>query len=323
MRAQLGGSGHTGDGTATGTITNDDTMPQAWLAPFGRTVAEQAMKAVEGRLRASPGAGSEVSLAGERIGLGALFADGAAPGNDLETTGRQASAGEAGVQREAARLAEWLAGETDLDRARPGTSRAVTGRELLLGSSFSLTGGSAETGYASFWGRGAATRFDGREGEMTLDGEVTSAMLGADFSADALLAGVVVSHSRGEGGYRSDAGRGTIDSTLTALYPYGRYALSERLTVWGMAGYGEGTLTQADQAPLRPGMDFAMAPPGCGACWSTAARTGRRSHGRRMRWRCARAPGRSPGATGCDAAGPTSRRRSWSPRAVRQLRRSE
>ena len=86
-------------------------------------------------------------------------------------------------------------------------------------------------------------------------------MLGADFSRDALLAGVMLSHSRGEGGYRSDAdGGGTIESTLTALFPYGRYALSERLSVWGMAGYGDGTLTVTPEgsAPLRPGMDFAM-----------------------------------------------------------------
>ena len=70
----------------------------------------------------------------------------------------------------------------------------------------------------------------------------------------------MVSHSRGEGGYRSPAGEGAVSSTLTALFPYGRYTLSDRLSVWGMAGYGEGTLTLTPegQAAMRPGMDLVM-----------------------------------------------------------------
>ena len=150
--------------------------------------------------------------------------------------------------------------------------------ELLASSSFSLTRGTAETGFASFWGRGAVTRFDGSEGEMSLDGEVASAMLGADFSRDAFLAGLMVSHSRGEGGYHSPSDSGTVESTLTALFPYGRYALSERVSMWGMGGWGEGTLTvtQEGRAPLRPDMDFRVGRWGCAGCWSTAATRGRR-----------------------------------------------
>ena len=73
-------------------------------------------------------------------------------------------------------------------------------------------------------------------------------------------AGLMLSHSRGEGGYRDGSGAGTVESTLTALFPYARYALSERLSVWGMAGYGEGTLmlTPEGSATLRPDMDFLM-----------------------------------------------------------------
>ena len=70
----------------------------------------------------------------------------------------------------------------------------------------------------------------------------------------------MVSQSRGEGGYRSPNGSGEFSSTLTALFPYGRYALSERVSVWGMAGYGEGTLTLTPegQVPMRPDMDLMM-----------------------------------------------------------------
>ena len=158
------------------------------------------------------------------------------------------------------------------------TSRTVSGRELLSGTSFALTAGSAETGFGALWGRGAVSSFDGREGEVTLDGEVASALLGGDFSRGRGTAGLVVAHSLGEGGYRSPSGGGDIETTLTGLYPWGRYAASERLSLWGIAGYGTGTLTLTPdgQAPIKTDMDLAMAalggrgvlaeaPPGGGA----------------------------------------------------------
>ena len=108
------------------------------------------------------------------------------------------------------------------------------------------------------------TRFDGREGGLSLDGEVTSGMLGADWSRDALMAGLVVSHSLGEGSYRGESGDGGITASLTGLYPWGRYALSERVSVWGVAGYGEGTLslTPEGEAPIRTDLDLMMAAAG-------------------------------------------------------------
>ena len=137
-------------------------------------------------------------------------------------------------------------------------SREVTGRALLSGSSFALTGGTAETGFGALWGRGAVTRFDGREGELTLDGEVTSALLGADFTHGRGTAGLVVAHSLGEGDYRSEAGDGEVESALTGLYPWGRYRVNERLTVWGVAGYGSGTLTLTPEGMAAIETDMAL-----------------------------------------------------------------
>ena len=141
-------------------------------------------------------------------------------------------------------------------------------RELMLGSSFALTAGAGGGvgGTVSLWGRGAVSRFDGREGRMTLDGEVASGLLGADWSRDRLTAGLIVGHSRGEGGYRSESGAGgAVDSTLTGVYPWGRYAVSGRVSVWGVAGYGEGTLTLRPEdaggnarAAIRTDLDLAM-----------------------------------------------------------------
>ena len=44
-------------------------------------------------------------------------------------------------------------------------------------------------------------------------------------------------------------------------YPWGRHALSDRLSVWGVVGYGEGslTLTPEGQAPMETDMDLTMA----------------------------------------------------------------
>ena len=223
------------DGEATGTIANSDPMPQAWLARFARTVAEQIVDAAQGRLRGPPAAGPRVTLAGERIGAG--------PG-----------AG-AGPER-AGRRTGW---------------RPVETRELLTGSSFALTVhvDRAGGGIASLWGRGAWNRFDGREGDLTLSGEVTNAIIGADWTrgpgsgagAGSWTAGLMLSHARGEGTYRGASAGGKVESTSTGLYPYGRYAMTDRVTVWGVAGYGAGPLTlkPEDGAALRTDMDLMMA----------------------------------------------------------------
>ena len=51
-------------GTAEGRIVNSDHMPKAWLARFGRTVAEQVIDAVDARLFSAPTPGTQMTLAG-------------------------------------------------------------------------------------------------------------------------------------------------------------------------------------------------------------------------------------------------------------------
>ena len=234
------------DGEATGTITNTDAMPKAWLARFGRTVAGQVLDAVESRLEAPRAAGVEASLAGQRLG-------GASP-EEVEARERREA------EDRMTALADWVRGETSEEEGAQGFgTRAVSERELLLGSSFALTGGSAETGFGALWGRAAVSGFDGRDGDLTVDGEVTSAMLGADWTGGRATAGVALAHSRGEGSYRSPGGGGEAESVLTGLYPYGRYALSERVSLWGVAGYGAGTLTLRPEEATRIETDLGLA----------------------------------------------------------------
>ena len=197
-------------GRNVGDIDNDGPIPQAWIARFGRTVAEQVLDAVESRMRASRTPGVEVSLAGERIGAGA-------------------DSGDEQDRQEAQRLAEWLKGGTPGswsgagggDGERRRRSRAVTPRELLTGSSFAMTAETADRELVSLWGRAAVGRFDGREGDISLDGEVVTGMLGADWSrgsgAGSWTAGLVVSHGAGKGGW--SGGRAARPATARASSP--------------------------------------------------------------------------------------------------------
>ena len=229
---------------ATGTITNSDHIPQAWLARFGRTVADQVIDAVDGRLGAARRPGVEATLAGQSIG-GAPEGDGT----------RQSMAEDAASRVRLEAMSNWLRGDTGL----PGSS-VVSERDLLVGTAFSMTGQAEGGGSIAVWGRGAIASFDGRESRLSVDGEVANLMLGADWSGGALTAGLMLSHARGSGSYRGESD-GKVESTLTGIYPYGRYAASERVTVWGVAGYGAGSLTlkQEDEAAIETDMDLMMA----------------------------------------------------------------
>ena len=267
-------SGYIADGEATGTIENADAMPSAWTARFGRTVAEQVLEAVESRMQAPRTPGAEVSVAGERIGLGPVFGAESPDGGDAAALAERRR--EAEAEREAKRLAEWLRGETDPERRREDGGRTVAPRELLLGSSFSLAAGEARTGHYALWGRGSVSRFDGREGALSVDGEVASALLGADWSRERVAAGLIVGHSLGDGTYRGESDGGAVESTLTGVYPWGRYALSERVSAWGAAGYGEGTLTLTPegQAPMRTDLDLLLGAAGLRGVVVQAPETG-------------------------------------------------
>ena len=72
-------------------------------------------------------------------------------------------------------------------------------------------------------------------------------MLGADWTRGRWTTGLAVTHSRSDGGYRG-AGDGTVSASLTGVWPWTRYELDERLSVWGVAGYGDGSLTLEPRA---------------------------------------------------------------------------
>ena len=211
-----------GDAEATGTINNTDPVPRAWLARFGRTLGSQVVETVSERV--------EGGVSGSHLSLGGVSLGGAPP--DAVPLAPQ----------------DWLAGQmTDGAEAQRPEERALTGRDLLLGSSFRLVSGADDGGGTvwSAWGRVSTGGFRAAADGAALDGRVVTGLLGFDAEWRRLLAGVLLLRSEAEGGYDPlDGGdAGTIASTLTGLYPYARLRLGGRLSVWAVAGAGTGDLT--------------------------------------------------------------------------------
>ena len=124
-------------------------------------------------------------------------------------------------------------------------------------------------GVLGFWGRGSRTRFDGREEALDLDGEVATALLGADYAKGNWLAGVALAQSRSDGGYRGGSGApgadGGIEASLTAAIPYAAWRSSGGLSLWGAAGAGAGALALDPGAGGSLGTDIGWAMAAAGA----------------------------------------------------------
>ena len=231
------------DGVAVSTIENDDPLPAAWLKRFGRTVAEQALDGIAGRMAVPRTAGMQGTIAGQALSFDPAAGVPAAGGNP---------AGPGGTDPFGAPQGQSLAMQ----------SRTMTARDALLGSSFSLTGErDGAGGSLAFWGRASQGRFDGTERgdgtEFTLDGTVTTGLLGADYAHGKWLLGLALAKSSAEGDYAAlgdgnpspetdggvPAGDGSIEAAVTAAIPYAALQASERLELWGAAGYGTGEVT--------------------------------------------------------------------------------
>ena len=274
------------DGIATGTIANADPLPSMWLARFGRTIADHVTDTVVGRL-AAPSLGSHLTLGGQRVELSHL----SGVENGILVSGLD---GGAETQSGPEALSRWLRDDDGEGRH----SRAMTGREVLLGSSFHFAGGGEESPGLATWGRVTAGGFSGEEsaerGMMRLDGEMVTGILGADVEWSRLFAGVAVAVSEADGTFEaSDMNRGDLESTLSGVYPYARFAVIDRVSVWGLLGYGAGemTITQAanpDRDEIATGTTSGCAwqPADCGAsCGGPGSRAALTSRsGRTASW---------------------------------------
>ena len=270
------------DGTATGTIENRNPLPKALLARFGRTAAVHVVEQVQERIEARRETGIEAQFAGRQLrpgmerdmAVGFLGQLGAATGAHGYRAGAQGPiAGSpvagTGLIGAPTGTADGLLGGANPMGSMPGTDDGLNhrghlgmglgGGNLLTGSSFVMNHETRRGGTLSFWSRGAQSRFAGRDGQLSLGGRVRTTMFGADYAKGPLITGLSLSHSRGLGEY-SGVDVGEVTSSVTGLYPWLGYKVSDRITLWGVTGYGRGalSLTPGAGTALRSGLSMAM-----------------------------------------------------------------
>ena len=126
--------------------------------------------------------------------------------------------------------------------------------EMLDGSSFTLPlGASGDAGTASsmvsLWGRGERISLSGSESEVSWDGELWSAHLGADWcQRPDLVAGAAVAYSESD----LDAGVGdgaqvAHETKIASLNPYMAWLQGDGSNLWGSVGYGSGEVRVAEE----------------------------------------------------------------------------
>ena len=245
---------------------------QAWTSRFGRTVATHVTDAVGERLRPSPEQDSQVTVGGYRLPLGRQAAGGGGPETtDPETAtapktatdrlaslltglvGRALGLGPAQPQGGGPGTDLWAAppaADPRLGQSQPLQLPAVRLRDVLLGSSFRLTLGddAASPGHMRLtaWGRVAGTQFDGRDGALTLDGNVLTGTVGVDSAWDRLA-----------------GRRGGLPQ------PGGRLVLADR----GRRDGRQPRQQYPDEHPSLPALCGQRAGGRVGVCWATGGAT--------------------------------------------------
>ena len=169
------------------------------LAAVAQATLTGAVDTIGQRFDATPGAQS-LKLAGQQVGGATALP--AAEGNRWDRIDRR-------------------------DGRTVARSQAVSEAVLLGGSTFTLPLAAAESEGASggpawtIWGRGDWRAFEGGRSGDAWDGSQWTGWLGVDGRLnEGLTAGVALSHGEGETDYRPGAFEGSLETSLTALWPY-------------------------------------------------------------------------------------------------------
>ncbi len=245
-------------GSVAVTVTDAGAaVVSAHLARFGRTVAEQALEGIADRLTAPRTPGMEGAFAGRALSFAPAGDGQAVPG----PTGSAQGSGDADGLGFTPR---GFGDDADHFGESYEAPQTTTMRQALLGSHFTLTGAPDDAGgSAAFWGRAAEGRFEGREDTLSLEGTVTTALLGADYARDDWLFGLALTQSASEGSHAGGARAGDLDASLSAVLPYASVHVTPRLKLWGAAGLGAGEVTlKTQEAHYRADTEWTMAAAG-------------------------------------------------------------
>ena len=218
---------------------------RSWLVRFGRSVAEQVVDSISQRLRATRSEGTQINVAGAQVPIGQSRAFGTfepptnnRPIDDFDTHSQTAA---------------------------QGSTQTLSEREVIQSSSFmSVSESDAQGGSFAVWGRAAHSSFEGHEDKLSLDGDSTSVMLGADYAQQFWQAGATLIQSEGKGEYRDEVISGDAEASITSIVPWAAVQATERVQLWGALGTGDGDLelTEEDSDTLKTNIDWSMAAAG-------------------------------------------------------------
>ena len=234
----------------------------AWLARYSRVGADHLLSSVENRMESIDrvGSGAEVSVAGQRI----VFGDSPArPGMELSGASAIWSASQSYTTSSprggrSVGLMKPFGMNSGLNAAARRYTN-MTLRDALSRSAFRYAREMSSGNSFGIWGQGSFSRFSGSESGADMDGDVMSGTVGIDNRFSGWLHGIAVSRSESEGAYRI-AGEDSLSlsASLTGVYPYMRYNLTDRLRVWGTGGYGRGSLRLQGDSLASSSSDLSM-----------------------------------------------------------------
>ncbi|MCY4185335.1 MAG: hypothetical protein OXD45_08500, partial [Rhodobacteraceae bacterium] len=203
-----------------------------WQVRFGRAVTEQVLDGITKRIEAPRHAPTQIQIAGYPLDLNGT--DNTSVQDSALTFNNNTNLGDP-------------TNNSFVSQNDPTEQNIMSLREALLESNFTVIGQNPSTQENhAFWGQISQSFFEGREGELSLEGETTTAMLGTDVTKGKWLIGMAILQSVGKGSYtQSDKPKNAIDATLTALVPYASLTASERFSIWGTLGFGSGWITRS------------------------------------------------------------------------------
>ncbi len=238
--------------TFTLSVVVPDRNPQVLklaLGTFGRTVASNAVDAIEDRFTTSRTEASHATLGGQPLTLRADYGIVGLLQNLARSVGLNINlpSGQFGS------AASPMQNPFDLEGSHynPIRFHPRSVRDILSQSRFGLQLGQETTEKISpwsLWGHGSTSGFSSRtEDNLSLDGRVFSGYFGIDYRVKhPLTLGLALSHSTGEIDYTgSDAG--VMDLNLLSVIPYAHYSAGTGLDIWGLGGTGWGEAQITDQ----------------------------------------------------------------------------
>ncbi len=217
---------------AIGTIIDATLATRAWKPRIGRTVTEHVMSAIETRLKADRSAGVDATVAGVQL-----------PNSTQVLKFEDATS--SCQNNIKIRVQGGLS--TPYDRDCSGSNNeesSMNWDEELAKTYISMTDNYNQGEHSSFWAGGAQSSIEGQDESLSLSGEVTTGMIGADWSSGDWLLGFLISNSKSEGNYSlEEGGSGVISSSLSAVVPWVSNEIAEDLSYWGATGLGSGKFT--------------------------------------------------------------------------------